>query len=365
MRNGSHTMSEVSRLARISLIVCLAPWGALAQDNSYAVTLQNNAMWGANLTKQMINLGGTPTTGGGHPSPASCMPPVDLQRGADGHVPPELQRDPRYQEYLRCKRGYSNPQNAASPAAPAPLPTGHLPITATDFVPARPGHPTIDRAINNMSITPEQRQQVHDEVDEMFRRVASQYRRNNLAVSVGVAYATSMTTLNGSQMNQQQSLEFIYGINDQLAQSPNFGLMSAQQKQDESDTLIFQSAIISALRDGRARSPQVNQQAQELSHVVLRQFGSDVPASMPSKDKIVLGVKLGPVIPAVAAAAGFQGSDGAFVIEVSPASAAERAGIKAGDILVRLGDRDIKTTLDVQNAMAFMSPGKVIPNQSR
>ena len=93
-------LSPLNRLFRVLLIACLASWGAHAQDNSFAITLQNNAMWQANLTKQMINLGGAYTAGGA-PTAASCMPPIDLQRGVDGHVPPELQGDPRYQEYLK------------------------------------------------------------------------------------------------------------------------------------------------------------------------------------------------------------------------------------------------------------------------
>lgn len=354
-------MGKVARLAMISWVLGLAS-GAAAQDNSYAITLQNNAMWQANLTKQMINLGGAPTTGG-PASPASCMPPIDLQRGTDGHVPPELQGDPRYQEYLRCRQGGSAAQNAPGhPPASAPAATAaHLPLTASDFVPARPGHPTVDQAINNMAVTPAQRQQLHDGVDEMFSRVGSQYRPNNLAVAMAVAYATSMTTLKGSDMNQQQSWEFIYGVNDQLAQNPKFALLSAQEKQDEADKLIFQSAIISALRDEGAHNPQAQQQAQQLSHVVLRQFGNDQPATAAAAPKVVLGVKLGPVSPAVAAAAGFQGSGGAFVLGVAPGSAAEKAGFRAGDILVRLGDRDIRNGADVQGAMAAASPGQVMP----
>jgi S1-C subfamily serine protease len=82
---------------------------------------------------------------------------------------------------------------------------------------------------------------------------------------------------------------------------------------------------------------------------------------MTSRDKLILGVKMSPLSPAVAAAAGFIGSAGAFIVEVIPGSPAERAGIKAGDILVRLGDRDIRATVDVPSAMASVSPGQVIP----
>src|ERR1700722_18376903 len=204
-------MSKLSRPGVIAVVACLFPCAGVAQDNSFATTIQNNAMWGGNLTKQMINLGGAPTSGDARPfNPANCMPPADLQRGADGHVPPELQGDPRYQEYLRCKQGIPPSQGAPNSAAQQTLPARHFPITATDFVPTRRGHPIADQAIDGMSITPEQRQQLHTQVDETFRRVASQFRGNNLAVAVALAYGQSMTTLNGSKMNAQQSQELLY-----------------------------------------------------------------------------------------------------------------------------------------------------------
>ncbi len=86
-------MFGVSRLTRISLLVCLTPWVAFAQNNSFTTTIQNNAMMQSAFANQMINLGGKPTSGSGQFNPANCMPPADLQRGADGHVPPELQGD--------------------------------------------------------------------------------------------------------------------------------------------------------------------------------------------------------------------------------------------------------------------------------
>jgi hypothetical protein len=355
-------MGKLSRRGGIAVIASLLPWVAFAQDNSFAVAIQNGAMWQANLTKQMINLGGRPTGSGvSHFSPANCMPPVDLQRGADGHVPPELQGDPRYLEYLRCKQGIPQ-QNASTSGQQQPIvAASHQPITTTDFMPARPGHPTVDEAITKMSITPEQRKQVHEGVDKMFRHIATHYRGNNLAVSVAAAYTTSKIVLSGSQMTPQQIQEFIYSVNDQLAQNPQFALISAQDKQDESDKLIFQAAIIAALQEAGRTDPNAKQQSLDLSRLVLSQFEGGDSAPNPSRDKPVLGVKIGPLSPAVAVAAGFVGNHGAFVVEVVPGSPAEKAGIKAGDILVRFGDRDVREAVDVVSAMASASPGKVIP----
>jgi hypothetical protein len=281
--NSRFDPSPTSRNSRLGLLAALAfaaSTGAIAQNNnSYATMLQNNGMWQANLTKQMINLGGTPTTGsGGNASPASCMPPYELQRGVDGHVPPELQGDPRYQAYLRCRQGQgqaqASPQSVRSAPGLPSLPAGpHLSIAATDFVPAQLGHPVVDQAISaNLSLTPEQRQLLRNGVDEMFRRVAARYRGNNVAVSVAVAYSTAMLALNGSDMNDQQTRELVFNVNDKLARNPRFATLSPVQKQNDSDGLIFQSVIISVLREMGARDPQAKQQSMALARVVLKQL---------------------------------------------------------------------------------------------
>ena len=245
---------------------------AFAQDNSFATVIQNNSAMQSNLTKQMINLNGTHSSGTST-APPPCMPPFELQRGPSGVVPPELQGDPRYQQYLRCRQGQANPQYvppaagaSSSPAAP------HLPITATDFVPAQFGHPVVDQAIANMPIDPKQRLQLRNAVEIMFRRVANEYRGNNLAVSIALAYSMALSTLNGSQLNAQQTREFVLGVNDQLAQRPQFALMSPVEKQNNSDTLIFQTAMIVVLRDMAQRDPQARQQAIALSRTVLQRL---------------------------------------------------------------------------------------------
>jgi hypothetical protein len=259
----------------LAALTFVAPSGVFAQafatNNSFATVIQNNAMMQSNLTRQMINLGGTSSSGTSS-GPAPCMPPFELQRGVNGVVPPELQGDPRYQQYLRCRQGQSSPQAVRSTpgAAPSFPATQHLPLTATDFVPAQNGHPVVDQAIAGMPIAPEQRRQLRDAIELMFNRVATQYRGNNLAVSVAVAYSTALLTLNGAQMNAQQSREFIFGVNDKLARVPQFALMSSTQKQNRSDSLIFQAAMITVLREMGQRDQQARQQAIELSRVVLQ-----------------------------------------------------------------------------------------------
>jgi hypothetical protein len=73
-------------------------------------------------------------------------------------------------------------------------------------------------------------------------------------------------------MNPQQTREFVLGVNDKLARNPKFALLSLVEKQNDSDGLIFQSLIISVLRDMGEHDPQARQQAMELARAVLKQF---------------------------------------------------------------------------------------------
>jgi hypothetical protein len=201
------------------------------------------------------------------------VPPVDLQRGADGHVPPELQGDPRYQEYLRCRQGLSSPQSTAPTAGTPSFTAGqHLPITLSDFVPVVQGHPIVDQSIASLQISPDERQRLYHAIDFTFDRVAHDYRPNNVSVSMVLAYLTALFTLNGSQLNAQQTREFVFGVNDTLARQPQFAMMSPIDRQNSSDTWIFQTAMINMLRNRGQRDPEAREQAIELSRKVLQQL---------------------------------------------------------------------------------------------
>jgi hypothetical protein len=96
----------LKRLFALCVVSVAIPLSASAQwsNNSYSDTIIRNNAAQQSLNRQMFPLGGGYT--GGTPSNwCSPRPPVALQRGMDGHVPPELQGDPRYQAWLRCQQG--------------------------------------------------------------------------------------------------------------------------------------------------------------------------------------------------------------------------------------------------------------------
>ncbi len=288
-------LKTVSLLAvAVSFPLC-AVSQQMSTNNSYATMLQNNAMRQSNLTQQMINLGGKPTSGSGAPV---CLPPFDLQRGPAGLVPPALQGDPRYQEYLRCRYGNVpiTPAMANAPAlpvAPAPgggatMPSGaaqttvastapllaqHLSIAATDFIPVQLGHPAIEQQIANMPISADQRQALITAINATFNFVAQKYRANNLAVSVCVAYEAAMSTLKNTSMGPSQMREYILKVNDAIAQGPQFVRMSDAEKQNFADTWIFETSVLSLLRASAQRGDvQAQQQAVQLAQVVVQRL---------------------------------------------------------------------------------------------
>jgi hypothetical protein len=135
-------------------------------NNSYAQMLvTTNDMLQSSIS-QTIHL--QANSSGSPPSTwCSPLPPSDLRRGMDGHVPPELQSDPRYQAWLGC-------QNRQSTHAPPTAVARHLPMAATDFIPAVPGHPYVEQFLLSQPYTDEQRAALRLQFDEISARVAGQ-----------------------------------------------------------------------------------------------------------------------------------------------------------------------------------------------
>ena len=63
------------------------------------------------------------------------------------------------------------------------------------------------------------------------------------------------------------------------------------------------------------------------------------------------------LLPQLRVSAGIEAEDGAFVSEVVPGEAADKAGIRVGDVLLRIGDRDISSSEEVGEAVLDHAPG--------
>ncbi|CAH0541336.1 Do family serine endopeptidase [Vibrio marisflavi] len=74
----------------------------------------------------------------------------------------------------------------------------------------------------------------------------------------------------------------------------------------------------------------------------------------------MLGVQGGEVTSELAEALGYEASKGAFVSQVVPDSAADKAGIKAGDIIVSINGKKINTFGELRAKVATLGAGKQV-----
>lgn len=74
----------------------------------------------------------------------------------------------------------------------------------------------------------------------------------------------------------------------------------------------------------------------------------------------VLGVQGGELTAELAEAFGYGTNQGAFINQVMPASAAEKAGLKAGDIIVSVNGKQIRTFSELRAKIATLGAGKKI-----
>jgi hypothetical protein len=81
-----------------------------------------------------------------------------------------------------------------------------------------------------------------------------------------------MAALNGTAMSPQQTRELVFAVNDTFGLHPQFAQLSASQKQNESDWLLFQSLVITVLSEMGQRDPQARRQAVQLARAVLKQL---------------------------------------------------------------------------------------------
>lgn len=254
----------------------------IVPNNSYSQMLVNsNALLQGSIS-QMINARTHYGNSSGAPSNyCSPLPPADLQRGADGHVPPELQGDPRYQAWLHCGQGQNAQQaNTQAPAQqqaqipstgglwPTPIVARHLPMSATDFVPSASGHPFVEQLLASKPIPDEQRATLRAAFLEMSARIARESRPNNLAAATAAAICGAIYLID-NRFSDADSDRYLVTLNDRLGSSPSIVAMPDPAKQNLADSLIFQLTVAKLLADAGQTDPQARAQSIQLAQTML------------------------------------------------------------------------------------------------
>jgi serine protease Do/serine protease DegQ len=72
----------------------------------------------------------------------------------------------------------------------------------------------------------------------------------------------------------------------------------------------------------------------------------------------LLGVNIAPVTPDVAQALGLPNANGALVTQVVDASAAAKAGVRAGDVITAVNGRTVKSHTELRNAIGLLRVGE-------
>lgn len=119
-----------------------------------------------------------------------------------------------------------------------------------------------------------------------------------------------------------------------LAVAAAFAITTANAAEVDKQSEESQAEIEKKLEDARRRLDMAAREVAELSmsmseHVMpLRHFSRAMPP------RAMLGINLGP--------RGEESSEGVPIVSVSPGGAAESAGLKAGDVLLAIGDKPLK-----------------------
>ena len=71
----------------------------------------------------------------------------------------------------------------------------------------------------------------------------------------------------------------------------------------------------------------------------------------------VLGVSIRPITPDIAQALGLSQSSGALVMQVVPGSAADKAGVRASDVVTAVNNRPVKSHNELRNIIGMMRVG--------
>jgi hypothetical protein len=185
-----------------------------------------------------------------------------------------ISQQARTNQQLRQLSGGQGTAPQAPAGTGAAAAAGHLPISATSFVPLVPGHPMFDQYMASVPLTPQDQATIRQHLAQTLQNISTfdpnvPVVPNNIASSVAFAIVMARSALaNGVQLPDAVQARYLYVVNDRLAMSPTFATMPPMQMQNLSDTLLFEGTMIRILFQA---GPQARAQCLQLAHTVLQQ----------------------------------------------------------------------------------------------
>ena len=164
-----------------------------------------------------------------------------------------------------------------------------------------------------------------------------------------------------------------------IGQSVTSGIVSALGRSDFSSRDKYQDYIQTdaAINQGNSGGALINSKGQLVgmnTAILSRSGGSNgigfaVPTDMITNvmNQIIsygevrrgrIGVNIQNITPELMEAMNLKDRNGALISKVVDKSAAERAGLKSGDVIIRFNDVDILDATDIRNAVGYIEPGK-------
>jgi len=161
-----------------------------------------------------------------------------------------------------------------------------------------------------------------------------------------------------------------------LGKTVTSGIISAKHRPLKSDSFDDYMQLDASINQGNSGGPTLNMQGEVIgmNTAIFSPSGGSVGIgfAIPSNEiKVVveklqatghsyhgkLGVQIQPISDDLAKALDLKSTKGAIVAIVSKGSPAATAGVKSGDVIVKLGDKPVNEVLDVTRTVIRMNPG--------
>lgn len=172
------------------------------------------------------------------------------------------------------KRWYDRQGTRQPPSVPGRV--KHHPLSATDFRPARPGHPRIEELLAASGMSPDTQARVRKVAEITFQTIARR-RENNIATAMLALFVAAKTMLR-EPLPAAQVEEALLSLNDELATWPRFAAASADEKQNTYDSLIFVMTVLVTYNDVGARDQITHDAGVALAGKVVRTLAGEPKA---------------------------------------------------------------------------------------